>query len=139
MRSINQPFVTLLMSVVLCFSGCQHKPETVETGNFALPWSGFGTPGPGKIRVSIDGDVSHPGLYFLESGANLESAYFSFGGWGGRGGLGADDGLPPFIARIRRPSGGPIQQYRIQKMSKEEREAVKLEDGDLLEYPTVIF
>jgi hypothetical protein len=121
--------------VLAALVGCQHEPARVTKTAAETVWHGFGKPGPGKIAVTVRGDVKHPGCYYLEQGASLESLPYSFGGWGGRSDM------------IGRPSKAYISGsyrsvkiiYLLKRLTKEEREAVKLEDGDLVEYPVDFF
>jgi hypothetical protein len=100
----------------------------------AGPWQGFGQPGPGRIVVTVLGDIMHPGQYLLDEGANLESVYQACGGSGGHGDFG---GTPPRRVIVNRK--GKATTYAMVHMTKEAREAIKLADGDILTYPTIYF
>jgi hypothetical protein len=130
--------LAFLLALAVCIVGCQHTQEKAVERKPDLPWGGFGEPGVGKICVFVGGDIKHPGLYYLIEGASLDSVYYSFGGWGGHGDFG---GTPPLRVSITRNMDGAQskQYYQIKKMTKEQRDAVKLKDGDVLEYPTVYF
>jgi hypothetical protein len=136
-----KPFVPLrLVTVAICLStlGCQQSPHPGNPwpkGN--IRWAGFGEPGLGKVSVVVDGEVAYPGQYFLEKGANLESVMYSIGGPGGAG----DMSIPPQTVKLIRTVNGQPEKisYPIRKMTKEEREAVSLYDGDILYYPTIVF
>ena len=124
------PFLrAALIAFAFCVASCRHtRPEA---------WD-FGQPGVGKILVFIDGDIRHPGRYYLDDGANLDSVLSVFGGWGGRGDFG---GAPPFKVTLQRERDGKIERldFRFQKMSASERQAVRLSDGDQLVYHVTIF
>ena len=98
------------------------------------PWQGFGKPGPGRISVTVLGNIKHQGQYFLAEGANLETVYQSCGGSGGQGDFG---GSPPPSVDVNRK--GKVTTYRITRMTTEAREAVKLEEGDIWIFSERIF
>ena len=100
----------------------------------AGPWQGFGEPGAGRISVTVGGDIEHPGQYFLDEGANLESVYQACGGSGGHGDFG---GMPPQRVIVNRK--GKVTTYAMTQMTTEARAAVKLADGDILTYPEIMF
>lgn len=106
-----------------------------------LIWQGFGTPGPGKIAVNIVGEVEHPGRYHLERGTSLLSMPLSAGGLIRRGGLSTNEHLLPQMVVVRRTKDNKPHKmtYPIVRMSEEELDSVKLQDGDTVEYPQVIF
>ena len=118
-------------------TGCRHQPPTNGAQKPDSPWPGFGEPGVGKISVVVHGDVRHPGHYYLPAGASLESIYATLGGWGGRGEFHA----PPTKVRLTREVGGQRTEmdYYIKKMTANEKAAVKLQDGDILYYPIILF
>jgi hypothetical protein len=138
--------VTLIASVLLLVTaaftnGCQHKPASAGAKNTDSVWQGFGTPGPGKIAVTIVGEVGHPGRYFLEQGASLQSVLLSAGGLIRKGGLSTNEHIAPHVAFVRRTKDNEPHKttYPIARMSGEELDSVKLQDGDTVEYPRVIF
>jgi hypothetical protein len=133
------PISICVVLLALCLSNvsCCHKPISVSTSEPELPWSGFGEPAVGKISVLVGGDVKHPGHYYLDADATLESIFYSFGGWGEHG----EFSIPPKDARLTRQIGGLRVDtfYPIRTMTKQERESVLLKDKDVLLYPTIIF
>ncbi len=134
-----QNFVGILTLVVaLCLAGSAHTADKTSGPKPEVAWVGYGKPGVDTISVIITGDVKYPGRYYLAGGASLDSVYFAFGGWGGHGDL---VGTPPHKVSITRQvdAAKKVKWYGISKMSREEKTAVRLEDGDWLEYPTVIF
>jgi hypothetical protein len=123
--------VVTLVALALGVSSCQHTRPEAEV------WD-FGQPGVGKILVFIGGDVKHPGRYYLDDSANLDSVLTVFGGWGGQGDFG---GAPPYKVTLSREQDGKMGQvvYRFRKMSASERQAVRLSDGDKLFFNVSIF
>ena len=109
-------------------------PESIPMLEPTGPWQGFGEPGIGRISVVVLGDIKHQGQYFLPEGANLESVYQSCGGSGGQGDFG---GSPPTSVIVNR--NGQETTYKMTRMTREERAAVELADGDMLSYPTRYF
>ena len=135
----HRKFVGIVtLGVALWLAGCAHTAEKTSPQKPEVAWAGYGNPGVDKVSVIVTGDVKHPGRYYLATGASLASVYFAFGGWGGHGHF---EGSPPHRVSITRQVGAATQQtwYQINKMSTEERAAVRLEDGDVLRYPAVIF
>jgi hypothetical protein len=45
---------------------CRHARPEAQT-----PAADYGTPGPGKIMVTVRGDVAHPGDYWVSEGSTL--------------------------------------------------------------------
>lgn len=137
MRTTRYMVGVLLLAANACLLGCRHIPEGVAVQQTESVWAGYGEPEVGNICVFVDGDVKHSGRYYLKRGANLESVYYAFGGWGGCG----DAGLPPPRVVIVRRVGERKKtvSYPVRKMTKREREAVKLKDGDTLRYLTAIY
>lgn len=128
--------------LVLMFlqTGCENTKgadSTISQPARKVAAHSYGEPGPGKIAVIIRGDVKCPGKYYLDEGTSLESALSFFGGWGNRG----DGGAVPSKAIVTRMKEGAVEKnpYRFWKMTKGEREAVILKDGDTLSFPTIIF
>jgi hypothetical protein len=109
-------------------------PKSIPMPEPTGPWQGFGEPGPGRISVTVLGNIKHQGQYFLAEGANLETVYQSCGGSGGQGDFG---GSPPPSVDVNR--NGKVTTYRITRMTTEAREAVKLEEGDVWIYSERIF
>src|SRR4051812_5909887 len=114
-----------LLLLMFLSSGCaQTKLADLTTAQPTpkVERQSYGEPGPRKIAVIISGDVKHPGKYYLDDGANLDSVLSVFGGWGARG----DGGAPPTKATLTRMKTGVAEKtsYRFWKMTKEEREAV---------------
>ncbi len=135
-HSANRYRAVISLSVVLvALMGCRHEPNSVANTSAKLVWGGFGKPAPGKIAVTVSGDVRHPGRYHLEQGASLESLPYAVGGWGGHGDMHA----PPTRASVSGKNRPAKTEYRIFKMTIEERESVKLQDGDTVEYPAILF
>jgi hypothetical protein len=136
-RASFQSTGLLLIVLLMCVAGCRHQPAANVAQKLSSPWAGFGEPGPGMISVVVAGDVRHPGHYYLTSGANLESIYTAFGGWGGHG----EFYVAPYRMRLTREVGGKRTEryYQIRRMTKQEREALELKDGDTLYYATVLF
>lgn len=77
----------------------------------------------------------------LKQGASLQSVPISAGGLINTGGLGTNEHLPPLVAFIRRAEDKHSNKttYRIAKMTGEELDSIKLQDGDTVEYPKVVF
>ncbi len=109
-------------------------PKSIPMPEPTGPWQGFGEPGPGRISVTVLGNIKHQGQYFLAEGANLETVYQSCGGSSGQGDFG---GSPPPSVDVNR--NGKVTTYRITRMTTEAREAVKLEEGDVWIYSERIF
>lgn len=130
MRTLLPAVQAALIAVAVCLVSCTHGPK-------GQTWD-FGQPGPGRIVVFIDGDVKHPGRYYLHAGANLDSVLSVFGGWGGQGDFG---GAPPSKVTLQRKQNGKLERvdYRFPRMSTSEREAVRLRDGDQLLYHVSVF
>ena len=126
----------LAILAVICCVSCQHTGHQVQSVSRALPWFGFGEPGSGKIMVEVVGrDPSHPGRYYLADDANLESVHRSFGGYHDEG---EANYWPPPKVYVTHSDGTRIR-YPLSKMTKEQRESVRLRDGDRLDYATATY
>ena len=136
MRAFRTSSWFLFLVAAICCTSCQHTEQHALISSHVLPWAGFGKSGAGKIMVEVGGrDPQHPGSYYLDDGANLESVYYSFGGWYGQG---APTYWPP-VKLILSHGDGTRTIYRISKMSKDEKESVRLKDGDRLFYEAGTF
>jgi hypothetical protein len=125
----------LLASALWLFGGCASERTPVSQ------WRGFGNPGPGKIAVTIAGAIEHPGKYFMDGDATLDSALFVFGEFEWSGGLSPQDGLSPSMVELLRQTdaGRSSRRFKFWTMSKSEREAVQLLDGDVLWFAKIVF
>jgi hypothetical protein len=63
MRALGYVMVGAL---VLLATSCKHTPPAPP-----VRLSEYGTPGPGKLKVRVRGDVPHPGEYWVSEGATL--------------------------------------------------------------------
>jgi hypothetical protein len=136
MRAFRASGWFLFLMAAICCVSCRHTEQHALISSHVLPWAGFGTSGAGKIMVEVGGrDLQHPGSYYLDDGANLESVYYSFGGWYVQG----DSPYWPPVKVILSHSDGTRTIYRISKMTKEEKESVRLKDGDRLIYEHTTF
>lgn len=121
----------LLCIAAVSLLSCAHTPPAPPL------LTEYGIPGAGKIQVVIDGDVKHPGKYWIPNTSNLVTVEKVFGGWGGHGDFG---GVPPLrVILIRGVNEHEVRNKYSLNMPADQKAAITLEDGDKLLYPAILF
>jgi hypothetical protein len=93
---------------------------------------------PGKIRITITGDIRHPGRYWVSNSVSLADLPIIAGGWGGHGEFSA----PPSRAIVTNSTANPnypVVIYHLRKLSVTEQVAIHFRDGDVIRFPAIIF
>src|SRR5262245_54339638 len=116
----------ILTSILFCFAAvgllsCAHSPPP------APPIAEYGTPGAGKIQVTICGDVKHPGRYWIPEASNLATVQEVFGGWGGHGDFGG--AAPLRVILIRVVDGREVRTKHSLWGQPEQKATFTLKDG----------
>lgn len=111
-------FVGLMLSAV----SCKHTSSTAS-----LHKAEYGAPGPGKIRVTVQGDVANPGKYWIPQATTLAAMKRILG----------NPGHPRQLSvTLVRRSAGAREMRSTWKMDQLPKgtAAVTLRNGDVLSY-----